>query len=216
MKHATGQLIKQHAYFNQQFFAKFAKLYDYEKYFLFPIRNNVARSLVLPKNSKILDVATGTGALAYALAKQGYIVIGLDLSAEMLNQAKKKLRPGLRLSFIRGDATKIPYATNAFDASTISWGLHDMPYEIRLLVLKEMIRVTKPGGIILVMDYLEPNRGLIPSIAHSLERLYETPMFEDFVRRGLLIHLSHVGLLPYYQGSFLNLVQIVLCKNNKN
>ena len=195
------------------FFARFAKLYDYEKYFFFPLRNKAANLFIIPKNSKILDVATGTGAQAYALAKYGYNVVGLDLSREMLEQAKKKLNRNLKLQFIHADATHIPYPANSFDAASISLGLHDMPYEIRLLVLKEIIRVTKTNGKIMIVDYLEPHANSMAKIAFQIERLYETPMFEDFVTRGLVSHLNKVGLTPYQRESFLNLVQIVNCRN---
>lgn len=77
-------LIKKHTYYNNAFFAKWAKLYNYEKYLLFPVRKQAARFLGLQPPQKILDVATGTGAQAYELAKLGHEVIGIDLSPEML------------------------------------------------------------------------------------------------------------------------------------
>ena len=82
---------KRHKYYNNEFFAKWATLYDYEKYLLTPLRKRAAKFLNLAPSKNILDVATGTGAQAYELAKLGHEVIGIDLSPEMLKQAKKKI-----------------------------------------------------------------------------------------------------------------------------
>jgi demethylmenaquinone methyltransferase/2-methoxy-6-polyprenyl-1,4-benzoquinol methylase len=216
MKSNMDTIIKKHAYFNQKFFARFAKLYDYEKYFLFPLRDKAAKFFNLTQNSKIIDVATGTGAQAHALAKLGYDITGVDLSQEMLEQAKKKLNPELKLSFIHADATHLPFLNNTFDAASISLGLHDMPYEIRLLVLKEIISVIKNDGKILIVDYLEPQSHPTARFAFPLERLYETPMFEEFVHRGLSSHLKYVGLEPEQKTTFLGVFQIVVCTVKKH
>src|SRR3989344_2530532 len=123
------KLIKKHKYHNNRFFARWARLYDYEKYITFLLRQKAAKFLDLNSPQKILDMATGTGAQAYELAKLGNDVTGVDLSPEMLEQAKKKISPGLKLRFQQADGTKLPFKNSVFDASTISLGLHNMPYE---------------------------------------------------------------------------------------
>lgn len=138
----TSSVITRHTYYNNQFFATWAKLYDYEKYILFPLRRKVAAFLAVPPPKKILDVATGTGAQAYEFAKRGHDVTGIDLSPEMLAQAKKKTTSSLRLRFLHADATKLPFKKGTFDVSSISLGLHDMPYDIDVMVLQEMKRQT--------------------------------------------------------------------------
>ncbi|MBI4225901.1 methyltransferase domain-containing protein [Candidatus Roizmanbacteria bacterium] len=151
-------LEKKYKYYNYKFFAKWARLYDYEKYITFPLKQKAARFLDLKSPKKILDVATGTGAQAYEIAKLGHNVVGIDLSPEMLEQTKKKISSNLKLRFQQADGTNLPFKDNSFDASTISLGLHDTPYEIELLVLKEMKRATKKGGSILIVDYNEPKK----------------------------------------------------------
>ncbi|MBI3559989.1 methyltransferase domain-containing protein [Candidatus Gottesmanbacteria bacterium] len=215
MKTSIQELKKQHAYYNEKFFSRWARLYDYEKYILTPLRNKAASMLDLPKGSSVIDVATGTGALAYSLAKKDYDVTGIDLSNAMLAQAKKKISQTLNLRFIHGDATQLPFPSNTFDAASISAALHDMPYEMRLLVLKEMKRVVKQDGKLLITDYLEPVAHPLATIVYKLARKYETFMFEDYIRRGMKAHLSKVGLTPQKEIMYLGINRIALCLNKK-
>ena len=212
---SKNSLIKKHKYYNNQFFAKWARLYDFEKYITFPLRQKAAKFLNLNPLKKVLDVATGTGAQAYELAKLGYDVTGIDLSPEMLNQARKKISSSLKLKFQQSDGTNLPFKDNSFDASTISLGLHDMPYEIDILVLKEMKRVTKKDGPILIVDYSEPKKHWVARLSHPLIKLYETPMYVPFIERGLDKLLKEVGLKIDQKTNFLGLFQILLVKNYK-
>lgn len=211
----SADLIKKHKYYNYKFFAKWAWLYDYEKYFTFLLKQKAARFLDLKPPKKIIDVATGTGAQAYQLAKLGHDVIGIDLSPEMLEQATRKISTSLKLRFQQADGAKLPFRDNSFDASTISLGLHDMPYEIELLVLKEMKRVTKKYGPILIVEYNEPKKHLIARLTHLFILLYETPNYVPFIKRGLENLLKEVGLKIDQETNFLGLFQILLIKNYK-
>lgn len=208
--------INKHKYYNNKFFAKWARLYDFEKYFTFPLRQKAARFIDLKPTKKILDVATGTGAQAYELAKLGHDVVGIDLSPEMLTQAKKKISISLKLRFLHADATALLFKDNSFAASSISLGLHDMPYEIKLLVLKEMKRVTKKNGSILIVDYNEPKKHWVARLTHPLIKLYETPMYLPFIERGLEKLLKEVELKIDRETIFLGFFQIVLVKNYKS
>ena len=164
----------------------------------------------------VLDVATGTGAQAYELAKLGHEVLGIDLSSEMLEQAKKKCGQELKLGFQQVDATDIPFGDSFFDASSISFGLHDMPYEVDLLVLKEMKRVTKNNGKILIVDYMEPRKHLVARFSHQIVSLYETVNYKPFIERGLETILKEVGLKIDKSTNFLGAVQINLITNQKD
>lgn len=210
-----SKLINQHKNINNRFFARWAKLYDLEKYVMFPLRQKAAKFLQLNTQAKVLDIATGTGAQAYELAKRGYDVVGVDLSKEMLEQAKKKLSFHLKLRFLQTDATKLPFGNNSFDASSISFGLHDMPHEIELLVLKEMKRVTMKNGKILIIDYMEPRKHWMAKIFHPFISLYETSHYVPFIKRGLGKILSEVSLNSEKETHFLGLAQIVLVRNKK-
>lgn len=211
----SNDLAAKHKYYNNNFFGKWAWLYDFEKYIAFPLRLKAAQFLDAESKSKVIDVATGTGAQAYELAKLNLDVTGIDLSPEMLEQAKKKRKDFLMLKFQHADATEIPFKNNYFDYSSISLGLHDMPYDIGVLVLKEMKRVTKKDGQILIVDYMEPKKHPVAKISHLLVSLYETKNYKSFIKHGLDGILSEVGLKIYRESNFLGLFQIVLVKNNK-
>lgn len=209
------QLITKYAYYNNKFFAKWAALYDYEKYLLFPLRRKAAKFLNLAPEKKIIDVATGTGAQAYELAKLGYEVVGVDLSPEMLAQAKKKLSGSLKLFFRQADGTDLPFKDDTFDAASISLGLHDMPYKIGVKVLKEIKRVTKTGGEILIVDYTEPRKHIVARFTHRLIKLYETPMYLPFMERGLSKLLRQVGLAISRETNWWGVFRIVIAQNRK-
>lgn len=103
-----------------------------------------------------LDVATGTGDLALALADaEGRTVIGLDFAAPMiaLAEAKRAARPGV--AFVVGDAMRLPFPDATFDACTIAFGLRNLPGYAAGIA--EMARVLKPGGRLVCLE-LTPYR----------------------------------------------------------
>jgi ubiquinone/menaquinone biosynthesis C-methylase UbiE len=199
-----------HRYYNNQFFNRWAWAYDYEKYFFSSFRKKAAHFLNVKSPSKILDVATGTGALAFDMAKLGHDVTGIDLSSGMLAQAKKKLSPKLKLKFQEADGTKLPFKDNSFDATTISWGIHDMPYEIGFKVLQEMKRVTKKNGKIMIVDYMEPKKHLVAKFTHPLICLYETKNYRPFIRKGLGTYIEKTGLKITKEGNFIGVWQMLI------
>ena len=92
---------------------------------------------------EILDLCTGTGSLALKFAtKNGHNITGIDLSEAMLIQAHKRNKFS-NLRFMKGDATNLPFDDSNKDICSISFGLHDMPQEIRLEAFNEMVRVVK-------------------------------------------------------------------------
>ena len=100
----------------------------------------------------VLDVATGTGDLAFAIRKAGVDrVTGLDFSAEMIASATAKGRErGADVSFVVGDAMALPFADASFDACTVSFGLRNMPdYGA---AIAEMARVLRPGGRFICLE----------------------------------------------------------------
>jgi demethylmenaquinone methyltransferase/2-methoxy-6-polyprenyl-1,4-benzoquinol methylase len=100
---------------------------------------------------KILDLAAGTGSSSEPLAAAGAQVIPADFSEGML-AAGRKARP--HLPFTKADALNLPFGDNEFDVATISFGLRNTQKIERALT--EMLRVTKPGGHLVVTEFSSP------------------------------------------------------------
>ena len=103
-----------------------------------------------------LDVATGTGDLAVELARRAGPsgnVVGSDFSEEMLELARRKA-PELRFEW--GNALELPYADGAFDAATVGFGARNFSDLDR--GLREMARVVRPGGRVVVLELTTPER----------------------------------------------------------
>ncbi len=173
-------------------------------------RRQAVEFLGLKPLQKVLDVATGTGTLAYEFSKVGHSVIGIDSSTKMLKRAKKKCAENLDLRFEQADATSLPFRNGEFDASSISFALHDMPYEDEIKVLQEMKRVTKPNGHILIVDYNEPRNHWAAKLAFPLIRASESTNWPPFIKRGLESLLQEVNLRVPRRITYLGVIQIVV------
>lgn len=118
-------------------------------------RKRVAKQAIAadPKgHPRVLDVATGTGDLAFAIAKLGASeVVGVDFSEEMIAAAKKKATgKDARVSFEVGDAMNLRFEDGTFDACTVSFGLRNMPdYDA---AIASMSRILRPGGTFICLE----------------------------------------------------------------
>ncbi|PHX94865.1 MAG: bifunctional demethylmenaquinone methyltransferase/2-methoxy-6-polyprenyl-1,4-benzoquinol methylase UbiE [Pedosphaera sp.] len=105
-----------------------------------------------------LDLCCGTGDVAFALAEAGARVTGMDFSAPMLAVAEaRKVKVGVAAGpvFLQGDALRTPFPDAHFDVVTISYGLRNLASVDD--GLREMWRVLKPGGRLLVLDFGKPD-----------------------------------------------------------
>src|SRR4030043_929297 len=157
------------------------------------VRDKVVNFTDARNASKILDVATGTGKQAFAFAKKGCDVIGVDLSEAMLKVANKKNKYG-NVKFEVGDATNLPFEDNSFDVSCVSFGLHDMPLTIREKALKEMVRVTKTKGMIVIVDYALPKNKIGRFLTYHFIILYEGKYYSNFIKSDLEALLRKTGI----------------------
>jgi len=103
--------------------------------------------------SSVLDVATGTGDLAIEAASRGAEVVGTDFSEGMLVRARAKA-PGI--AFEQGDALALPYPDGRFDAATVGFGARNFADLDQ--GLREMARVVRPGGRVVVLEITTPTR----------------------------------------------------------
>jgi demethylmenaquinone methyltransferase / 2-methoxy-6-polyprenyl-1,4-benzoquinol methylase len=114
-------------------------------------RKQVARALDVRPGEKVLDLAAGTGTSSLPFAESGAYVVPCDFSLGMLQEGKKR-NPWLPLT--AGDGTRLPFRDDVFDAVTISFGLRNI--QDTDLALRELHRVTKPGGRVLICEFSHP------------------------------------------------------------
>ncbi|ADV82200.1 class I SAM-dependent methyltransferase [Terriglobus saanensis] len=108
--------------------------------------------LALPPESRVLDVACGTGNLAIPLARQGCVVTGVDIAPNLLVQARERAAAeGLTVSFDEGDAEELPYDDETFDAVVTMFGAMFAPRPE--VVTAELARVLKPGGLLAMANW---------------------------------------------------------------
>lgn len=112
---------------------------------------------------RILDLAAGTGTSSAEYAADGAQVVACDFSTGMVAQGKRR-HP--QISFVAGDATALPFADAVFDVVTISYGLRNVQDTVR--ALREMARVTRPGGRIVIAEFSTP----VQPAFRSLYRFY--------------------------------------------
>jgi demethylmenaquinone methyltransferase/2-methoxy-6-polyprenyl-1,4-benzoquinol methylase len=103
--------------------------------------------------TRALDVATGTGDLAIALARRGGEVVGTDFSERMLERARAK---SAAVRWEQANALALPYPDDAFDAATVGFGARNFSDLERGLA--EMARVVRPGGRVVVLEITTPTR----------------------------------------------------------
>ena len=121
-----------------------------------------------PEGGDVLDVATGTADVALSVAKkyQQSRIVGLDPSGGMLEVGRQKVEAANlsdRVELLQGDAQAMPFEDDCFAASCIAFGIRNVPD--RRLGLAEMVRCTRPGGVIAVLELGEPRQGLLAPFA---------------------------------------------------
>ena len=111
-----------------------------------------------------LDLCCGTGDIAIGLAKRGSSLIGVDMNRPMLQQAARRLakRGEYRVSLTQADAMKLPLRDNSLDLVTIGYGLRNLKNMEDSL--REITRVLKPGGRLLILDFGKPANCIIRSV----------------------------------------------------
>lgn len=179
--------------YTKKLFGRWAPVYDVIDLFISRIREKVVTVTNAESGSKILDVCTGTGKQAFAFGKRGYDVVGIDLSEDMLNVATKKNEYD-NVKFKVADATGTPFEENHFDVSCISFALHDMPIEIRERVLVEVMRVTKPKGNIVIIDYALPENKISRFLIYHFVKFYESKYYSEFIESDLEELLRKYGI----------------------
>lgn len=138
------------------------------------------RALDPAPGMRILDLAAGTGTSSAAFAAKGARVTAADFSEGMLAEGRKRHADNPLIDFQWADATALPFADNSFDAATISYGLRNVQEPQK--ALREMCRVVRPGGRIVIAEFSTPpcgvfralynwyGRNVLPRVAGLLNR----------------------------------------------
>lgn len=133
-------------------------------------RTFATRCAALEAGNAVLDVCTGTGDWAVLLREsvgpEG-LVVGLDFSMPMLRSGDAKFR-GAGVPRTQGDASRLPFQTNTFDAVTVAFGIRNVA-EVDL-AFSEFARVLKPGGRMVCLEFAEPKPGLLHTLYKGYSR----------------------------------------------
>lgn len=185
-----------------------ANLYDLQVELLFggsadAMRRRIIRPIVdhsprLGKAGRILDVACGTGRTLRLLrqALPDVTLVGTDLSPAYLRKANQVLGelPGELPQLLQAPAEALPFTDHYFDVTTNVFLFHELPQAVRQAVIAEMVRVTKPGGVIVICDSIQIDDS--PELQESMEafaQLYHEPYYRDYIRDNLSDYLTAVG-----------------------
>ncbi len=156
--------------FVRYIFNDISSTYDFLNHFLslgidIIWRKKFIQSLNFSNQDKVLDVATGTGDVAFKIRKQySSEIVGIDLSVNMLNIAKTKANKMniTDIDFIEGDAENLPFDDNTFNKLVISYGLRNLGDCKK--GLQEFYRVLKPNSKVGVLEFLHPKSTLIANL----------------------------------------------------
>jgi SAM-dependent methyltransferase len=145
-----------------------AKLAGLEESRRADLTEHVRRFVRPDGHERALDSGTGTGALAFALAPHVREVVGVDREPEMLAEARKRAAAFPNVTFVEGDATALDLESSSFDLAGCARTLHHVHRPE--LVIAELARVVRLGGVVLVVDQLAPADPLLAVEVDRFER----------------------------------------------
>lgn len=126
----------------------------------FGLHQRWRRELVrhIPKGARVLDIATGTGDVAFLIQAAGHSVVGLDFSEHMLQKARLK-DPAGKIRWVNGSASRLPFSDRSFDCVTSAFVLRNVRGTLDE-VFRENARILRSGGKVLHMDFGRPETRL--------------------------------------------------------
>ena len=160
------------------------------------LEQDIVRFVAPRGDERALDSGTGTGALAFALAPHVREVVGVDIVPELLAQAQKRAERFPNVTFVEGDATKLPFEYGSFDLAGTLRTLHHIARPE--LAVAELVHVTRPGGRLLVVDQIAP----VDPVAAAELNAFERTRDPSHVRA-----LADVDLVQLFESNDLVLVR---------
>jgi demethylmenaquinone methyltransferase/2-methoxy-6-polyprenyl-1,4-benzoquinol methylase len=190
------------AYYKAECWRRFSKFYDFLVWLFFlpfggekRYRARFVNFIAPQPEEQVLDICCGTGTLtalvAGRLGKKGRVT-GVDLSAAMIARAHGKVAD-LAATFKRADVQSLPFAPDSFDKEYVSFGLHELPADVRQATLGEMYRTLKAGGGLFVFDY-NLSRNFLPRLAiKAFVRTFEEADAYQMLLEGILSQIEAAG-----------------------
>ena len=182
-------------------FGLFSKFYDaFDLIFIFNKQTNPRYGLAekIPNESRrILDVCIGTANSSIIIAQKNpkNEIVGIDLSPNMIAVAENKIRKQKlkNIHFQLMDATKMTFQDSAFDIVTVSFGLHELNYELMMKILKEMFRVLKNEGKIYLIDYGKQSNPIKIFLLSVFLKIFEPKHMPQFLNYNWKNILENLG-----------------------
>jgi ubiquinone/menaquinone biosynthesis C-methylase UbiE len=201
-----------------------AALYDTQVEVLFTGAADVMRRRVLrpiadwiagrnQRELRGIDVGCGTGRLLAFVheAWPGLKLTGLDLSAPYLGEARRLVGRTARVKLVEGAAERLPFDDDSLDLVFSSFLMHELPQDVRLVALREMARVAKPDGLIVIVDSLQ--KGDRPSWDGLLDlfpHYFHEPYYGEYVHGSLDASATEAGLVVTgHERAFLSSITVL-------
>jgi len=191
---------------------EFSHLYDriFTRFF-FPRILSTIRSLAIPPGARILEVGVGTG-LSLSAYPEHAEVTGIDLAPEMLELAQRKVKgEGWRhIQLQQMDALNLEFADGKFDYVTAFHVVSVVPDHAGLM--REIVRVCKPGGTIVIINHFRSPRRLLASIVDKLDPITRKLGWRTTLHSAELFRQVPLGIIRQFKTSASSLFTVVIAK----
>jgi len=145
------------------------------------LRSRITALAVGERLTDVVDIACATGAQCRSLHRAGIAVTGVDLSAAMIERAQR-IGPSA-IDYLVGSALALPFPEESFPGAILSLCLHEQPFPDQDTIVKETLRVVRPGGILILAEYSRSTRTNPPwALINIIERLAGSEHCHNFRR----------------------------------
>ena len=180
------------------FYKYLSKVYDTINPFIWneEMRDQALAMLDIEEGDRVLDVGCGTGFATEGLLQHTQNVHGLDQSVHQLEKAWAKLGKHDPVSFYRGDAERLPFEDDSFDVVWSSGSIEYWPNPVT--ALREIRRVVKPGGQVLVVGPNYPESAVMQKVADAIMLFYDAEEADRMFREAGYTDIHHYEMGPSY------------------